>query len=152
MPRRRRFVSGEAAKPAGGGGEATTGETKSQARAWLPRRNRRQAIRRSRPFSWSRVCAIVTQPINNNHKSSSERPATLIIERCVPGAIVPRWNGTTTVRWPSSLFQMWWLPFMRTSRQARMLRTDSIRCGVMCLTTQPSRRSHSAEHSVHPAP
>ena len=57
VPRRRRFVSGEAAKPAGGGGEATTGETKSQARAWLLRRNRRQAIRRSRPLSWSRVCA-----------------------------------------------------------------------------------------------
>ena len=57
VPRRRRFVSGEAAKPSGGGGEATTGETKSQAQAWLPRRNRRQAIRRFRPFSWSRASA-----------------------------------------------------------------------------------------------
>ena len=57
VPRRRLFVSGEAAKPAGGGGDAATGETKSQARAWLPRRNRRQAIRRARPLSWSRVCA-----------------------------------------------------------------------------------------------
>ena len=57
VPRRRRFVSGEAAKPAGCGGEATTGETKSQAQTWLPRRNRRQAIRRFRPFSWSRASA-----------------------------------------------------------------------------------------------
>ena len=69
VPRRRRFVSGEAAKPAGGGGDAATGETKSQAQTRLSRRNRRQAIRRFRPFSWSRVCAMPQKPVSANSLS-----------------------------------------------------------------------------------
>ena len=52
-----RFVPGEAAKPAGCGGQAAAGETKFQARMRPERRNRRQAIRRARPLSWSRASA-----------------------------------------------------------------------------------------------
>ena len=50
-------MSGEAAKPVGCGGRAATDETKSQARMRPERRNRRKAIRRARPLSWSRVSA-----------------------------------------------------------------------------------------------
>jgi len=43
------FVSGEAAKPKGSGGLSATGEPTAQDRTRPERRNRRQAIRRSRP-------------------------------------------------------------------------------------------------------
>ena len=52
-----RFVPGEAAKPAGCGGQAAAGETKFHARMRPERRNRRQAIRRAHPLSWSRASA-----------------------------------------------------------------------------------------------
>ena len=77
------------------GGEATTGETKSQAQAWLPRRNRRQAIRRFRPFSWSRasaklsnlpcrrrsrsrVCAMPQKPVSANSLSFRAQTGTAL--------------------------------------------------------------------------
>ena len=56
------FVSGETSQPEGCGGQTAKGETKSQAQTLSARRNRRKAIRRALPFSWSRVSAITPQP------------------------------------------------------------------------------------------